>query len=121
MGFRELIKKVQLYSGFSDAESKNALELMVESLAVRLNEGERKDFASQLPQELKDIALTVIPTEENSRLDLIEQFMEIEGIEEPRAKKQVMSAWKALKAAISPGEINHLRAQLPNQEVAILH
>jgi nucleoid DNA-binding protein len=45
MSFRELIKKVQLASGFSDSESQEALELMVESLAERLNDGERKDFA----------------------------------------------------------------------------
>jgi uncharacterized protein (DUF2267 family) len=51
MKYRELIKKVQNYSGFSDTESKEALEMMVESLAVHLNEGERKDFASQLPPD----------------------------------------------------------------------
>lgn len=31
MGFRELIKRVQHYSGFSDKESKDALEHMIES------------------------------------------------------------------------------------------
>ncbi len=121
MGFREMIKKVQLYSGFSDEESKDALELMVESLAVHLTEGERKDFASQLPQELKDMALSVNATEENSREDILQQFMEIEDIDEGRAKKQILSAWKTLKAALSEGEINHIRAQLPNATVAFLH
>lgn len=120
MGFREMIKKVQLYSGFSDAESKDALELMVESLAVHLNEGGRKNFASQLPGELQDIALSVLPTDQNSRQDIIQQFMAIEDIEEKRAKKQILSAWKALKDAITPGEVAHIRAQLPNTTVAFL-
>lgn len=121
MGFRELIKKVQMYSGFSDSESKDALEHMVESLAVRLTEGERKDFASQLPQELKDIALSVYPTPENYQKDILLEFMETQHIEMGRAKKQILSAWKALKDAISEGEIEDIKAQLPNKMVAFLH
>lgn len=121
MGFREMIKKVQLYSGFSDSESKDALELMVESLAVHLTEGERKDFASQLPTELKNIALSVYATRENSKQDIIEQFCEYQQIDEGRAKKQILSAWKAIKDALSPGEVNDIRAQLPNKTVAFLH
>lgn len=121
MGYRELIKKVQDYSGFSDQESKEALQLMVESLAVHLNEGERKDFASQLPQELQDIALSVYPTAETANEDILHQFMELEEIDESRAKKQIKAAWKALKEAISPGEIDDIKAQLPNSSVALLN
>lgn len=121
MKYRELIKKVQIFSGFSDAESKEALECTVECLAVHLNEGERKDFASQLPQELKDIALTVLPTDENSRQDILEQVMTVQGIPMDRAKKQLLSSWRALKEAISEGEIDHIRAQLPKRTVQLLH
>jgi uncharacterized protein (DUF2267 family) len=121
MKYRELIKKVQGYSGFSDSESEDALEMMVESIAVHLTEGGRKNFASQLPQRLKDMALSVYATPENSKEDLIEQFMEIEHIDESRAKKQIHAAWNALKDAMSAGEIEHVRAQLPNHTVAFLH
>lgn len=120
MGFREMIKQVQLNSGFSDAESKDALELMVESLAVHLTEGERKDFASQLPQELQDLALSVFATEENSHQDIIEQFMEIQRIKRDRAVKQVHAAWDALKDAITDGQLRHIRAQLPDKTVTYL-
>lgn len=121
MKFRELIKKVQLNSGFSDTESKEALELMVESLAVHLTEGERKDFASQLPQELQDMALAVRATEENSTQDIVEQFMEIQRIGREHAKKQIHAAWTALKMALSEGQLRHIRSQLPNDTVAFLH
>lgn len=121
MGFRELIKTVQIKSGFSDKESKEALELMVESLAVHLTEGERKDFASQLPHELKDMALSVYATKQNSREGIIEQFMRTQGIEEDHAKKQIHSAWDALKEALTRGQINHIRAQLPDSMVNFLH
>lgn len=121
MKYRELIKKVQLYSGFSDAESQDALDCLVETLAVHLNEGERKDFASQLPQELQGRALAVMPTKETSRQDLLEQFTQQQKIEEARAKKQMLCAWHALKDAISDGEVNHIRAQLPQKTVVLLH
>jgi|SRR5690554_3883542 uncharacterized protein (DUF2267 family) len=121
MGFRELVKKVQDYSGFTISESKDALEHMVESLAVHLAERERKDFASQLPQRLKDIALTVYATEQNSRQDIIEQFMENQRINRQRAKRQIQAAWQALKSGLSAGQINHVRAQLSKQMVRFLH
>lgn len=120
MKYRELIKRVQDYSGFSDSESKDALELMVESISVRLTDGERKDFASQLPTELKAIALTVRSTNENRKEDLVRQFMELEDIDESHAKKQIKAAWKALKDAISPGEIEDIQSQLPNKTLAQL-
>lgn len=120
MRYRQLIKRVQDYSGFSDSESKEALQLMVESLAVHLNEGERKDFASQLPMELQDLALSVYATEDNSQEDIVQQFMEIEEIDEGHAKKQIKAAWQALKDAISGGEIEHIKAQLPNNVAGLL-
>jgi uncharacterized protein (DUF2267 family) len=121
MTFREMIKKMQLYSGFSDKESEESLELMVESLSVHLTEGERKDFASQLPKELQAIALSVWPTKEIARQDMLRQFMRIQQIDEKRAKKQILCAWKTLRDAITPGEIQDIRAQLPNATVAFLH
>lgn len=120
MGFRELIKEVQLESGFSDAESKDALEMMVESLAVHLDDGERKDFASQLPEPLQDIALAVMPTEQTAQQNILQQFMEQEGIEESRAKKQILAAWSAIKQAVSDGEIRHIKSQLSTQNAALL-
>jgi uncharacterized protein (DUF2267 family) len=120
MGYIELIKKVQLYSGFSDAESKDALDCMVESLAVHLSDGERKNFASQLPEELQDQALAVLPTAETSQQDFLEQFMELQHIDEPRAKMQLMAAWEALKDVLSSGEVEHIRAQFPAKTVAML-
>jgi uncharacterized protein (DUF2267 family) len=120
MRYREIIKKVQKYSGFSDSESKDALDVMVETLAVHLNEGERKDFAAQLPEELQSMALAVYATDENSKQDILKQFMELEHIDERRAKKQIAAAWQALKEAISGGEAEHIKAQLPNKVISLL-
>jgi uncharacterized protein (DUF2267 family) len=115
MRYRDMINMVQQISGSSDEESTDALQFMVESVAVHLNEGERKDFASQLP-----IALTVLPTADNIRDDIIEQYMELEEVDEPSAITQIKAAWNTLKEAISGGEIEDIKSQLPNQMVGML-
>lgn len=113
MNYRQLIKKVQYYSGFSDEESKDALDGTVATIALHLTEGERKDFASQLPIELRALAMSVYVTDEAAKRDILEQFTEVQGVKVDRAKKQLLSSWRAIKDAISIGEIRHIQAQLP--------
>lgn len=115
MGYKELIKKVQVYSGFSVSESKDSIDYLVETLAVRLDEPDRLDFASHLPQELQDMALAVYPSKENTNTDILKQFMEFQNVKEPRARKEILSAWQALKDDISKVEIEHIRGILPNR------
>lgn len=116
-----MIKKVQHYSGFSDSESKDALDCTIETIAVHLTEGERKDFASQLPQELKDRALSVYATKETAKEDILKQFARLQNIAIDRAKKQLLSSWQTLKDAISDGEIQDIRAQLPKSSATLLY
>lgn len=113
MGYKELIKKVQIYSGFSDLESKDALDCLVETLAVRLDEADRRDFATHLPEELQDMALAVYPSAENANEDILIQFMEFQHVNSKRARKQILSAWQALKDSVSRSEIDRLRSELP--------
>jgi uncharacterized protein (DUF2267 family) len=121
MTYREMIKKVQHYSGFSDSESETALVLFVKNLAARLTPDERKDFASELPIDLKKVALTEEVSRVRTADDFIQQFCEEEEIDKNRAKKQVMSAWRVIKDAISKGQIEDIRAQLPNDLAAQLY
>jgi uncharacterized protein (DUF2267 family) len=120
MKFRQLIKKVQVKSGFSDEESMDALECLVESLSVHLDDGDRKEFAMELPMELQDIALSVYPTSYTSRQDIVEQFMELQHIGEEHARKQVLFSWEAIKELVSEGLIAHIRVQLPLNTLILL-
>ncbi|HET9174295.1 MAG TPA: DUF2267 domain-containing protein [Candidatus Saccharimonadales bacterium] len=121
MQYRQLIKKVQDYSGFSDQEAEQSLHIIVETLSARLQEGERQDFASQLPSELQDIALKPTGQEFFTHEDFYEQLSDIEGTTKAHVKKQLMAVWKALKEAASPGELDDVKAQLPNSLAAELH
>ena len=121
MKLQELIRSMRLAAGFSATESQDALELMVESIAERLPADERQDFASQLPLELQDVALDAVPIGDIHDLAIIEEFMEKELVDESRAKRQVLSAWEALKSTISDGALEHIRAQLTTEANALLH
>lgn len=113
MGYQELIKKVQIYSGLSSSESKDAIDCLVETLAVRLDETGRKQFATNLPEELGDMVLAVYPSDENSKPDIMLQFMQLQQVGPTRARKDFLSAWQALKDSVSNNEIKRLRQQLP--------
>lgn len=121
MGYRELIKKIQHDTGFSDQESETALDTLVESLAERLTDDELRKFASQLPEELQKVAmLTPMEDREERHMDIVAEFMLKEQISEDHAKKQVLSAWAALKSFISEGQIDHLKAQLSPRSAQML-
>lgn len=122
MRYRSLVKKIQHDSGFSDVESEIALDTMVESLAVRLPDDELKDFASQLPKELKQLAMsTATGSRDEYHMDIIEEFMEREMISEENAKKQVLSAWTALKSFVTEGQIRHIKSRLSPTSAQMLH
>ncbi len=122
MGYQELIHRMKLKAGFSESEAEEALDLMVESIAERLEDGERKDFASQLPAELQEVALgTEMASDAERHQDLIHEFMDRENVEEDYAKRQVSSAWDALKSFITEGQIQHIKAQLPAPAAYMLH
>jgi uncharacterized protein (DUF2267 family) len=121
MGYMELIHTMKRKTGMSDAEAEDALDLMIEGIAERLPDAERKDFAAQLPEELQPIALSTEMSEHPERReDLVTEFMEKEDIDEARAQKQVIGAWETLKSYISDAEIKHIKSHLPNSIAASL-
>lgn len=121
MRYRNIVKRVAHYSGFSDQELETALKLFTETLAARLEDGERQDFASQLPHELQELALEVPETVKASKEDFYETFSQLQNIDRGHAKKQIMASWQALKDALTPGQVKHIKTQLPNDLVAELH
>lgn len=121
MQYRELVKKVQDYSGFSDRESEAALRTFVSTLGARLEPDERDDFASQLPSELKDDALASDSSERFGADAFVRRFCDESGVDESEARKQIHASWSALKDAIAPGEIKQIRSQLPRDLDAMLH
>jgi len=120
MLYRELIRKVQEYSGFSDAESQDALHLLVEILAVQLPEQLRQRLASELPEELEEVVLYSASDDEHSSEEILAQSMDLQGIDKRHAVKQIKTAWAALEDTLSEDEIEDIKAELPSDTTALL-
>ena len=122
MLYRTMVKRVQDYSGFADQEAETALRLVVEIIAERLEEGERSDFANQLPIELKMMVMSLRNRPQKlSTEDVYDELMQLQDINRAHAKKQVMAVWQALEDALSEGEIDNIRMQLPEEMAKELH
>ena len=112
---------MQHNTGLNDEESEESIKLFIETIASRLDEGEREDLASQLPAELQDVALEPNQDASSENSDFIRQFSELKDVEEGKARNYIIGAWQALKAALAPGEIDDIRAQLPKNLTSFLH
>lgn len=121
MKYREMVKQMQLNSGFSDKESESALQTFIRLLSERLEDGERQDFASQLPIELEHIAASPVQTLKMDKDDFLTEIAMEQDVDESHAKKQMMAAWNTLKDALTKGQIDHVKTQLPPTLASQLH
>jgi uncharacterized protein (DUF2267 family) len=122
MQYHEFIKRVQHHSGFNDSESVQATETFMETLAARLPDAELRKLCSQLPNEVAAMATpSVGKLEKLSGSEFLERIAVQQDISEPHAKKQFYSVWQTLKEAVSKGQINHVKSQLPRDLAAMLH
>lgn len=120
MRYTDMVQRVKYYSGLPSHESEEILELMVVSLSTRLSDHERQEFAGELPKHLHDLALLVRGTHGDVRKDLVRQFMDLQAVDERRARRQITAGWKALGDTMSGRKLESLRQQLPSQATAAL-
>ncbi len=115
MKYQEMVKAVQEKGGFEKEQAEQALQVFMETLATRLNDGERNDFASQLPKELQNIVLEPTHVSDRSADGFYEEIGATQDIGAEEAKQQARLVWETLKGAITEGEISHIKAQLPKE------
>lgn len=122
MQYHDFIKRVQFHSGFSDRESVEATQVFMETLSKRLTYAELRKLESQLPPEIADMATpNVGKFDKFHGAEFLERIATKQNITTGHAKKQMYSVWETLKEAVDEGQLEHLRAQLPNDMVKMLH
>lgn len=121
MSYRELIMRIHEYTGGRsiEEESQDALELVVENVAAHLDGPLRHEFAAQLPQELHNAAM-MVPTANHLDENIIEQLMDLEDVDESRAKQYIHAAWQVLQDLFERSDVEDITAQLPQNVVASL-
>lgn len=121
MDYPEFISTVQEYDpDLNDADAEDTLQMAVELIAVHLSEAERREVAYELPGRLQDIALSVLPSSENVTDDLVDQAMDLQGIDEHEARNRLRAAWSALKDGLSERLISIIQSKLPSQTLTVL-
>jgi uncharacterized protein (DUF2267 family) len=117
--YDEFIKEVQSRGQMeSREEAERAARATLETLAERLAGGEPHDLASQLPPELAGYLR--YEGEETSEPFSLDEFFERvaqrdEGVDQPRAVYHARVVMEVLGDAVTRGEMNHVRSQLPSE------
>ena len=119
MKYHSLIKKIKNLANAHDEVSQDALELVVENVAMHLTDHTRRGFAAKLPQELRSAAM-MVPTAGTVDDDIIEQFMDIDDVDEHRARDYLRAAWQALCELFDRESVEDITAELPRRMVAVL-
>ena len=119
MKYDEFIKEVQTRGHMeSRDEAEKATKATLETLAERLAGGEPHDLASQLPPELAEY-LRYEGEETSDPFSLDEFFERVtqrdEGVDQPRAVYHARVVMEVLGDAVTQGEMDHVRSQLPEE------
>jgi uncharacterized protein (DUF2267 family) len=114
----EFIGQVQHRARLSSrGDAEVATRATLETLAERLAGNEPSNAASQLPRGIADY-MQHIDAGMGERFSLDEFFQRVsvrEGVELPQAVFHARAVIEVLQEAVSQGEINDIRAQLPEE------
>ena len=118
MKYEEFIGRVQNRARLGPREEAvKATRATLETLAERLAGGEPKDLATQLPEEI-GVYLQHEKTGSGERFSLDEFFNRVserEGTDLPAAVYHARVVVEVLGEAVTTGEINDIRSQLPSE------
>jgi uncharacterized protein (DUF2267 family) len=119
MRYLDLIRRIKDQAGATEDESQDALEILVENMAMNLPDSTRREFAAALPEELQHAA-QMVPTASHLDADIVDQLMDLEDVEEHQAKRYLKAAWQAIKDMFDSSEVDDITAELPRHLVASL-
>jgi len=119
MTYINLIHRIKTMAGAREDESQDALEVVVENVAANLTDYTRRGFAERLPRELREAAQTV-PTMTHLDEDIIDQLMDLDDVDEHRARHILRAAWQALIELFDNESAEDIQAELPQNVIAVL-
>jgi len=110
----EIVSAVQRGAGLADpASAEKAVRVTLGVLGSRLKAGEGADLAAQLPPALAEALPQEAPGERFGVQELYRRVAEAEGCDGHTARQHARAVGAVLKAALSPGELDDVLSQLP--------
>jgi uncharacterized protein (DUF2267 family) len=120
---RRVEEQIAANRSVSDArrEAENATTATLETLNERISGGEARDLAAQLPKEIQP---ALRPKAEESEGFSLEEFYrrvaEREGVDIETARIDASAVMRVLREAVTPGELDDVMAQLPEDSNTLL-
>lgn len=125
MQYSEFIGKVQNMAGLpSEDEAVKITRVTLQTLGSRLAGNESKHIADQLPSEIGRFLTereSGRRTESFSLNEFYQRVAERTGADEPAARHHCRAVMSVLRNALSPGEIEDIKAQLPDEFDSLLN
>ena len=116
MQFDEFTGKVQHKAKLATTgEALAATRATLETLAERVAGDEPKNLAAQLPQEIGKYLEGAHIVERFSLAEFFDRVTEKEGVDKPVAVYHARAVIDTVMEAVSEGEIEDLKAQLPDE------
>ena len=116
MKFDEFTGKVQNKAQLATTdEALGAIRATLETLAERTAGDEAENLAAQLPEEIGRFLEGKQVVERFSLADFFDRVTEKEGVDKPVAVFHARAVIDVLQEAVSAGEIENLRSQLPDE------
>lgn len=120
MQYDEFVGQVQHRARLpSTDDAVRAIRSTLETLGQRLQGGEARHLAAQLPDEIARFIRDEGEGESFSMKEFLDRVARSEGVEISESVHHTRAVLSVLQDAISPGEMRHVRGQLPEEWQAI--
>ncbi len=115
MEYKEFIKEVQCRAHIRPNEAEKAVRATLEVLAQRLFWNEADHLAHELPSEVKSLLHQIRIKEKFDLNEFYRRVSEREGVGIPDATHHARVVASVIKDSVSPGEMEEILSQLPEE------
>jgi uncharacterized protein (DUF2267 family) len=111
--YDEFVTIVEQVAGVGRERAERAIQATLQTLAERIDAGEARDLADQLPDELAPWLATITPAERFDVDGFVRRVAEREGVDSEAAERHAEAVFTALGRALDDKEFGDLVAELP--------
>jgi uncharacterized protein (DUF2267 family) len=118
--YDEFVTIVEQAARIGRERAERAIRATFQTLAERIDAGEARDLAGELPAELAPWLATTTPAERFDVDEFVRRVAERDGVDPQTAEKHAESVFLALERAVSDKELADLMAELPKDFAPLL-
>jgi uncharacterized protein (DUF2267 family) len=111
---------VEQASGVGREAAERAAHAVLQTLADRIDAGEARDLAAQLPPSLAPWLATATPAQSFDRDEFLRRVAERASVDAATAEQHARAVFSALSRAVSPKEWADMAAELPGDYAPLL-